>query len=107
MKKMIAIPAILIVIVLAVTLPLSLGSGDVDVKYLESMQVDPPSDYIDKLVSIVKDDDDPYIRERAVFTLVDIAVAGNETEKIVDFLKDLAMNELDDNVRTAAYANID
>ncbi len=31
----------------------------------------------------------------------------NETEEIIDFLKVLAMDETEDNVRTAAYANID
>jgi hypothetical protein len=107
MKKMIAIPAVLVVIILAIALPLTLGSDKVNIEYLESMQQDPPADYIDKLMSIVKNNEDPYVRERAVFTLVDIAVEGNETEEIIDFLKELAMNETDDNVRTAAYANID
>jgi hypothetical protein len=107
MKKIITVPAILIVVILAITLPLALGSAEVNVVYLESMRLDPPNDYIDELVSIVKENEDPYVRERAVFTLVDIAIEGNETEEIVDFLKELAMNETDDNVRTAAYANID
>jgi hypothetical protein len=106
MKKIIAVPATLIIVILAITLPLTLGSAEVNVEYLESMRLDPPNDYIDELVSIVKENEDPYVRERAVFTLVDIAIEGNETEEIVDFLKELAMNETDDNVRTAAYANI-
>ena len=106
MKKVIAMLAV-VVVVLAVALPLALGSEEVDVEYLESMRLDPPENYIDKLMSIVQDNDDPYVRERAVFTLVDIAVGGNETEEIIDFLKVLAMDEKEDNVRTAAYANID
>ena len=106
MKKVIAMLAVVLV-VLAVALPLALGSEEVDVEYLESMRLDPPENYIDKLMSIVQDNDDPYVRERAVFTLVDIAVDGNETEEIIDFLKVIAMDETEDNVRTAAYANID
>lgn len=107
MKKRAAILGVLVVVVLAIVLPLTLGSEEVDINYLESMQLDPPDNYIEELMSIVENNDDPYIRERAVFTLVDIAVEGNETEEVVDFLKGLAMNETEDSVRTAAYANLD
>ena len=108
MRKRLGIFAVfVIVVVLAVVLPLTLGSEKVDVEYLESMRRDPPENYMEKLMSIAQDNDDPYVRERAVFTLVDIAIGGNETEKIIDFLKVLAIEEKEDNVRTAAYANID
>jgi hypothetical protein len=108
MRKRLGIFAVIaIVVTLAVVLPLTLGSEKVDVEYLESMRLDPPDNYIEKLMSIVQDNDDPYVRERAVFTMVDLAVGGNETEKIIDFLKVLAIEETEDNVRTAAYANID
>jgi len=80
---------------------------EVDTKYLERMQLDPPEDYIRELTSVVEKNDDPYVRERAIFTLTDIAIRKYETEKIVDFLREIAMNETEDNVRTAAYANID
>jgi len=106
MKKWLAVLAA-VVVALAVSLPIVLGSDTVDVEYLEAMRMDPPADYAEKLTSIVEEHEDPYVRERAVFTLVDIAVEGNETDEIIDFLKDLAMNEADDNVRTAAYANLD
>lgn len=108
MRKRLGILAVVVVVVaLAVALPLTLGSEEVNVEYLESMRLEPPENYIEKLMSIVQDNDDPYVRERAVFTLVDIAIGGNETEEIIDFLKVLAMDETEDNVRTAAYANID
>jgi hypothetical protein len=106
MRKGLAVLGV-VVVVLAVSLPIALGSENVDVEYLESMRLDPPENYVEKLTSIVESHEDPYVRERAVFTLVDIAIDGNETEEIVDFLKDVAMNEPDDNVRTAAYANVD
>jgi hypothetical protein len=106
-KKLGILAVVIVIVVLAVVLPLALGSEKVDVKYLESMRLDPPENYIEKLMSIAQNNDDPYVRERAVFTLVDIAVERNETEEIIDFLKVLAMDETEDNVRTAAYANID
>lgn len=71
------------------------------------MQLNPPKDYIKKLKSVIEKNRDPYKRERAIFTLTDIAISKYETEKIVDFLKEIAKNEKEDNVRTAAYANID
>jgi len=79
----------------------------VDIKYLESMQLNPPKDYIKKLKLVVEKNKDPYTRERAIFTLTDITIRKYETEKIIDFLKEIALNEKEDNVRSAAYANID
>jgi len=107
MKRIILVASVIVIIIIAVTVPFTMGSGRVDVQYLESMRLDPPDDYVEQLESIVRENDDPYVRERAVFTMTDIAIDGNETDQIVDFLKDLAMNEKDDNVRTAAYANVD
>ena len=79
----------------------------VDIKYLESMQLNPPKDYIKRLKLVVEKNKDPYTRERAIFTLTDITIRKYETEKIIDFLKEIALNEKEDNVRSAAYANID
>jgi len=78
-----------------------------NIEYLESMQLNPPKDYIKKLTSIIKTNENSYMRERAIFTLTDVAIRKYETEKIIDFLKEVARNEKEDNVRTAAYANID
>ncbi len=84
------------------------NTEEVDLKYLESIQLHPPEDYIQGLISIVENNDtDPYIRERAIFTLTNIAIRKHETGDIIDFLKEVAINEKEDNVRTAAYANID
>jgi len=80
----------------------SLGS-----QYLEDMQLDPPDDYIGQLKDVISTGTDQYIRERGIFTLTDIAIREGDTGEIIDFLKDVAMNESDENVRTAAYANVD
>lgn len=74
---------------------------------LEKIQLNPPKDYIKKLELVIQKNNDPYTKEKAIFTLTDIAIRKYETEKIVDFLKEMAMNEKTNNLRTAAYANLD
>lgn len=73
---------------------------------LESMQLNPPQDYIQKLTGIIQTNRDPYIRESAVFTLTDIAIKKNETGRIYDFLREIATNEKETNVQSAAFATI-
>ncbi len=116
MKKIYSLFIVIAVVITAAILIISMGEWmkeekfnpeEVDTKYLEGMQLEPSEDYIQELTSVVEKNEDPYVRERAIFTLTDIAIRKYETEKIVDFLKEIAMNETEDNVRTAAYANID
>lgn len=85
----------------------AMAPEDADVPYLESVQLNPPEDYIDQLTLIVEKNKDPYVRETAIFALTDIASRKDETDKIIDFLKNVGINETDDNVRSAAHANID
>jgi len=80
---------------------------EVTTEYLEFIQINPPENYIRELESIIRSDRDLSIRERGVFTLTNIAIQKNETEKITPFLKDIAINEKQDDIRTAAYSNID
>ena len=79
---------------------------EVTLEHLEAMQISQPDNYIKELRAIIDSSSDPDIRERGIFTLTDIAIKRNETEKIVDFLKGIAYNEKQENVRTAAYANL-
>jgi len=79
----------------------------VTVETLEEMQLNPPDDYINQLQNIILDDSDPYVRERGIFTLTDIALRDGDTKQVIDFLKEIANNEADDDVRSAAYANVD
>jgi len=74
---------------------------------LDLMNANPPEDYFDRLSEVIAKGNDSYIREKAVFTLTAIAIRENETEPVVDLLKDMVTNETDDNVRTAAYVNAD
>jgi hypothetical protein len=81
-------------------------TAKIDIEHLDSLLLNPDEDYIQELTSIIKSNSHPYVRERGIFTLTDITIRKKETEKIVDFLKEIAMDEKEDNVRTAAYANI-
>ncbi len=79
----------------------------IDLSTLESIELNPPTDYISRLETIIDTHTDPYVRERGIFTLTQIALMKKESGKIVDYLKKKANKEVDDNVRTAAYANLD
>ncbi|VVB72768.1 Uncharacterised protein [uncultured archaeon] len=78
-----------------------------NIDYLEAMQLNPTEDYIQRLERIISKNNDPYLIERAIFILTDIALRKNQSDKIIFFLKNIAMNEENDMIRTAAYANID
>ncbi len=119
-KKYLIIAGLVVAIAAIVAIVMVVVSGDekdeneieelaeiTDTGFLEEMQLDPPGDYIEQLKDIIVSGTDPYIRERGIFTLTDIALRENDTDEIVDFLKDIAVNESNDNVRTAAYANVD
>jgi hypothetical protein len=75
-------------------------------KEFEEMELNPPDGYIGVLEDRIRRDPDPYVREKGIATLTSIAIRRNETDQIIPFLKELAYNEDDDQVRTAAYANI-
>jgi len=62
---------------------------------------------ISELKEIILNHPDDYVRERAIFVLTDIAIRSNNVDDVIDFLKKIAYNEKDDEVRTAAYANLD
>jgi len=59
--------------------------SNIDIKNLETMQVEIPDNYISELKSIIQNNPDSYIRDRGLFTLTDIAIRKNEPEKIIGF----------------------
>jgi hypothetical protein len=81
--------------------------ADVTQEDLESLQSQAPEDYREQLGAVIDRHPDEYLRERAVFALVDIARQKGEISEIVETLKDIAYNEPQDDVRSAAYANLD
>ena len=68
------------------------------------MNLDPED--IPELKEIVETPPDNYTRERAIFVLTDIAIRKDVPEEVVDFLKDIAYNERNEDVVAAAYANL-
>jgi hypothetical protein len=78
-----------------------------DLSSIEAVQLNPPDNYIQQLKDIIENDPDPYARETALLALTEIAMRKNSTGEIVDYLKNIAMDEEDENVRTSAYVSID
>ena len=58
------------------------------------------------LIEVVRKNSDQYVRERAIFIMTDIAVRKDAAEQVSSFLDDLAYNEKNDSVRSAAYTNL-
>lgn len=67
------------------------------------MAMDPTS--LPGLEAVIKGDGDNYTRERAVITYADIAFRSGNGEQAMGFLKGVAYDEQNDEVRTSAYAN--
>lgn len=76
-----------------------------DQDYLDALQGNPPDNYIDQLKTLITTHPDPYVREKGIITLTEIAISKNESEKISGFLKDLALNATDESVRMEADAS--
>jgi len=100
--------AVILAVIIFVMLP---SGGDNDatttVTSLEEMQMDPPSDYIQQLTNVIYNHPDPYVKERAIFTLTEIALRKEDNEKITPLLTDIALHKQDANLQSAAYANLD
>jgi len=75
--------------------------------YISELHLRLDAEDIPELKEIIESHPDNYTRERAVFVLADIAIRRNKTEEVVDFLKGIAYDEENDDVRSAAYANLD
>lgn len=78
----------------------------VNLKYLEEIQKNPPKDYFQKLKSVIEKNPDSYTRERAIFTLSDIAIEKGETKEVVNYLKDVFKKEKNENLKSAILANL-
>ena len=102
--------AIICAIVIAIAIPIYLWQSReaaVESDYISELHTRLDPGDIPELKEIITTHPDNYVRERAIFVLADIAVRKDVTEDVIDFLKDLAYNEENDEVRSAAYANLD
>lgn len=80
---------------------------EITVSDIEAIMINPGDNYIEELEEIIETHENASVREAAILALADITIMKNETEQVVDFLKDIAMNEKEVNVRSAAYAALD
>jgi hypothetical protein len=80
---------------------------DATISTLEDMQVDPPADYIHYLSEVISSHSDPYVRERAVFTLTDISLRRDESASVRPILLKIAQTSQDTDLQSAAFSNLD
>ncbi|MDX1503449.1 MAG: hypothetical protein R3325_13900 [Thermoanaerobaculia bacterium] len=74
---------------------------------IRAVQVAPDASYVRRLDRMVVESPTPYLRERALATLTEIAVRRGEAERVVKLLERHAETAEDETVRTSAYAHLD
>jgi len=80
-------------------------SGQATTEDITQMRMDANSSSLALLESIIAGTGDNYTRERAVIAYADIALRTGNGEDALNFLKGVAYNEENDEVRTSAYTN--
>ncbi|VVC02496.1 Uncharacterised protein [Candidatus Bilamarchaeum dharawalense] len=63
------------------------------------------SNSLDLLKQVIKNNQDNYTRERAIFTFTDISIHANKSSEALLFLKEIALTEQNSSVKSAAFAN--
>jgi len=80
-------------------------SGQATTEDITQMRMDANSSSLAMLEGIIAGPGDNYTRERAVIAYADIALRTGNGEDALNFLKGVAYNEQNDEVRTSAYTN--
>lgn len=104
---------LVLVILLASSIPLCLqpteekpGGGESQpATTLYNVTLD--SSYFEKLKGIIEGDTTPKEKERAILEMAQVAVMLNDSERVIEYLKEVASTSKDQNVVAAAYAAID
>lgn len=107
-KKLIIIGVILLVVVIAAAGFLYMtiiGPQTTTLSHVDDLQMQMSASSLGELEAIIKNNADPYTRERAVNVYTDIALRSQNSKRALAFLKGLASDEKDDDVRTSAYGN--
>ncbi len=73
--------------------------------HVDDLHVKMSASSLGELEAIIKGSTAPYTRERAITVYADIASRSGNTDRAMTFLKNVATNEADDNVRTSAYTS--
>ena len=80
---------------------------DATVSSLEEMQRDPPAGYLDYLSEVIRSHPDPYVRQRAVFTITDISIRKDESASVRPVLLEIERDSRDADLQSAAFSNLD
>jgi hypothetical protein len=107
-KKMVIIGAVLMVALIAaaafyyVTV---IGPRTATLAHVDDLHMQMSASSLGELEAIIRNNADPYTRERAINVYTDIALRSQNPKRALAFLKELAPDEKDDDVRTSAYTN--
>jgi len=107
-KKLIIIGVVLLVVLIAVAAffyVTVIGPRTATLSHVDDLHMQMSASSLGELEAIIQNNADPYTRERAVNVYTDIALRSQNSTRALAFLKGLAPDEKDDDVRTSAYTN--
>jgi len=114
-KKTVLLVAVAAVVALALILAVGFGffigrqgqpKEPASPAQIDELQMDSDGKAVSELKGIIKGKGDDYTRERAVLALADIAGRTGAADDTIPFLKEVALNDGNTDVRTAAYVAI-
>ena len=107
-KKFIIIGLVLLVVVIAVAAffyMTVIGPQTASLAHVDDLHMQMSASSLGELETIIRNNANPYTRERAVNVYTDIALQTQNSKRALAFLKGLATDEKNDDVRTSAYTN--
>lgn len=107
-KKLIIIGVVLLVVIIAVAAFLYvtiIGPLTASLAHVNDLHMQMSASSLGELEAIIRNNADPDTRERAVNVYTDIALQTQNPKRALAFLKGLAPDEKNDDVRTSAYSN--
>jgi hypothetical protein len=107
-KKLIIIGVVLLVVIIAVAAffyVTVIGPRTATLSHVDDLHMQMSASSLGELEAIIQNNADPYTRERAINVYTDIALRSQNQKRALAFLKGLASDEKNDDVRTSAYTN--
>jgi len=109
-KKLIIAAAVVVILVAAAFLVLQQPTGgqqagNATLAHVDELHMGMNASSLDELEAVIRGSGDNYTRERAVSDYADIALQTGNGERALAFLKAVAYDEANDDVRTSAYSN--
>ena len=107
-KKLIIIGAVLLIVIIAVAAYFymtEIGPKTTSLAHVDDLHMQMSASSLDELEAIIRTNADPYTRERAINVYTDIALRSQNQKRALPFLKKLATDEKNDDVRASARTN--